>query len=201
MSKPTTLIRLTRGIAQIAPWAAAVVCFLYVPSPIWANATGSLVTALSLISAAILVRIMRAFPVTDPDGFSEKSEIASLEYALRRAMQSLSVAVGVAVLAILLLVFRQLLNDVSLGLPQLNIYRGELYSAALGWMTVYVATRIIYAVRADFSILGRQAKAVTRSFEKRKSREIGAARKSKDDMNFRYRDDADYPGRSKEVEH
>lgn len=192
--------RALRWLALLAPWIVAAACYFFVPAKVWGSAATGLIGLLSLIAAATLLRVMRAFPITDPDGFVDKEEIESLEFAVRRVMRSLAFAVAISLVAIFLLVFRGVLSHIVLGIHVVDSHRGAVYSAAVGWSIAFVALRITYVVRMDFSIFSQQARAVRRVFEKRRAREIAEARRRNEDLDFDFKDEAPYPGR-KEAEH
>jgi hypothetical protein len=188
---------LWRIASRVTPWSVAVLCYFFVRPLVWAESASSLIALLSLVTAAILVRIMRAFPVTDPDGFAELDDIQTLEAALHHVMRSLSIAVGAALLAISLLVFRDALYQLITGVTFADIRRGSVFSAVVGWAIAYVIVRIVYVVRMDFSILGLQAKAARRIFERRRAKEISEARRRNEDNVYRFDDGAPYPGRER----
>lgn len=187
--------------AKLAPFIVAIICFLYVPSTLWTEVTGVVVTMLSLLTAAILLRVMRPFPITDPDGFADRDEIGLLEAAIIHAMRILSFAAVISVVTILLLVFKPVFHDLRVGIALVDEYRGEFYSAAIGWMIIFAAVRIAYAVRLDFSIVRKQAQAVTQSYKRKRARESEEARKAQDDRDLVLQDKGAYPGRSREAKH
>ncbi|MFP3787038.1 hypothetical protein, partial [Burkholderia sp. SIMBA_024] len=77
--------------------------------------------------------------MTDPEGFSDKTEIDALETALRQVMRNLSFAAVVAVLGILWLVFHQAISGIATGIAWLDANVEPVYSAVMGLITTFVA--------------------------------------------------------------
>lgn len=195
-------LRIARRVVLSAlPWSAGVLAFIFVPSTVWGEGKTQLIAALGLLCGAILLRIMRPFPITDPDAFSDIDEIHALENALLSVINIFSVIALMSILTIALLTFRDILTQISFGISVLDTNRGELYSGAIAILITYVFTRLIYVIGMDKDMLRRQAKGVRTAFNNKRRKHDAELRALGNDVNFRLTDDADYPGREKRIEH
>ena len=178
---------------NVMPLIIAAVCFFYVPIDTWNKASAGLVTMLSFVCGAILLRLMRTFPISDPDGFEDEMAIKALRSALRKTMRHLTIAVGLAALTGIILIFSPIFVDLSQEIAPRS--GKKINSAILGFLAVFLMIRIVYAIRIDFSIINKQADAALRVFRARQAQLHSAERQRLDSQDFKFRDDASYPGR------
>ena len=94
-----------RVLRILIPITIALICFFQLQDSAWTKVTSELTIVLSLLLGAILLRIMRSFPIDNPSSFGEEGEIEDLENSLLTAMKSLVAAACSAVAAIVFLLF------------------------------------------------------------------------------------------------
>ena len=135
------------------PLAIALICFFQLQDSAWIKVTSELTIILALLLGAILLRIMRSFPINDPSSFGEEGEIEDLENSLLTAMKSLVAAACSAMAAIVFLLFGISIMRIDWLEYIFGSYLDNLYSAILGFLTVFIFERMVYVIQLDFSIL------------------------------------------------
>lgn len=178
-----------------------IVCFYFIDNSVWETTANGLITALALFIGAILLRIMRAFPIMDPRAFGDKGEIKSLEFALITIMKQLSIAACALSFALALLVFQPSLSYIEFDYQPVDQIRGEIFSGLVGGLIAFSILRIVHIVRLDFDVLRTQAQAVSTLYDRLKEQEMKEAIQRDDDRNFRFTDAGDYPGRQLRRDH
>ena len=149
--------------------ASAVSCYYWVKLSTWAGVADSLITVLGIVLGAILIRIMRPFPITNPDSFVDIEEINHLEKDCLAIVSRFSMGLIVAIEFFLILLF--LIANKSNGTDIKNILdqypEGNLMSALLGLiMTLVLFLFPIYFVYHDRKIIKKQANGVRHQFQR-----------------------------------
>lgn len=142
--------------------AAASACFVSVDG--WGTWRTGLVPALSVVAAAVLVRLARGLPFTNPDHFT-LSDFRSVAEALGKIARSLralifvcfSSMVGLIIFPSVLGVVRQVATDSRMeGLADSTL------SALLGFSISYTFVRVMQVVEGDISLLKLQTEILDR---------------------------------------
>lgn len=184
----------------LIPIAIALICFFQLKDSAWIKVTSELTIVLSLLSGAILLRIMRSFPINNPSSFGEEGEIEDLENSLLTAMKSLVTAACSVVAAIVLLLFGISIMRIDWLQNLFGNYLDNLYSAILGYLTVFIFERMVYVIQLDFSILRKQAMGVRLAYKQiHFSFDEQKPHRKNEDSNYNLKDDAEYPGRKSEA--
>jgi ABC-type amino acid transport system permease subunit len=138
----------------------------------WSEARQSLLVALSVIAAAVLVRLARGLPFTNPEIF-EVEEIRSVVRAVHQVMRSLKVLIMVIFASFLLLILAAPLEKAALKLEFAQNYGPSidaLLSALIGLLLAYVFVRIIDVVRGDYDLVSLQGLFMVRAVERRQGK-------------------------------
>ena len=171
-------------------------CYIFIPPGKWVSAGETLVIPLSLIAGALLMRLMRAFPVTDPNGFMEESEIEILRDTVLKACTYLRNAAGVAIFIILLFVVGKMIEE-NTYCQSIYLYVGKGYSVLIGLSILLLLKEMFYAIKIDFSIMKLQADSVSIAYKKKLTAEQERVRRENSDIKYSFKDEAPYPGRKK----
>lgn len=165
-------MRLTRLPVFVTLTAASLSAWL-VGIGTWDKTNAGLLTALSVIAAAALVRLARGLPFTNPDHF-EPEEVEKVIAAVRQLARSLRLFLGVTLTTMGLLVLAQPLANLVARLPLAAPAQDVLLrvlSAIVGGALSYVLVRLWQIVGSDLGLLDKQAeftiRAVNRKARKR----------------------------------
>ncbi|MCA3739261.1 MAG: hypothetical protein IM673_14565 [Phenylobacterium sp.] len=140
----------------------------------WDEIKAGLMTALSVVAAAALVRLARGLPFTNPDHF-EPDEVEQITAAVRQLARSLRMFLGVTLVTMAILAMAKPLGNLVglvsgvLHAPEANLIGHRVLSGLLGGMFAYVAARMWQIVGSDLSLLDKQAEFTERAVH-RKSR-------------------------------
>lgn len=170
----------------VLPVVAGAVAAWLLPASEWINLSAGLLPALSVVGAAALVRLSRAFPVGNADQFTvdEAGRVTAALEALARALRMLIRIVLVTMIA--LVVLPRLLGVFSVGTFAVAAeYAGYAVSAFLATAVVFVLVRLLQIVNSDVSLVDLQAKmfreSARRSSEKAFEDGASAARGARSD--------------------
>jgi len=161
----------------LAATAAASFAAAVVGVGTWDKTKTGLLTALSVVAAAALVRLARGLPFSNPDHF-EPSEVEQLTAAVKQLARSLRAFLGIVLGTMVLLVLAQplanLVHRLSTGLAKAVF--DHLLSAAIGASLAYVLVRIWQIVGSDLSLLDKQSLFMVRAVHRnsRKKEEMKA---------------------------
>lgn len=160
----------------IATLAAGALCAALVTVAFWDGAKAGLLTALSVIAAATLVRLARGLPFSNPDHF-EADEVEQVTNAVKQLARSLRAFLAVVLGAMVLLVVVQPLSKEAtmLFVPRAAALIDRGLSFVVGAALAYVLVRVGQIVGSDISLLDKQAKFMVRAVH-RKARQKEEAR-------------------------
>jgi hypothetical protein len=156
--------------------SAGAISALLVSASAWDGLKAGLLTALSVIAAAALVRLSRGLPFTNPDHF-EADEVEQVTNAVKQLARSLRAFLVVVFAAMVLLVFVKPLADEATAIfiaPAAQAI-GRALSFVVGSALAYVLTRVGQIVGSDIGLLDKQAKFMVRAVH-RKARDKEEAR-------------------------
>ncbi|WP_097091401.1 hypothetical protein [Novosphingobium sp. Chol11] len=161
------------------PMTAAIAAWFAVPVDFWSDARSSLLTAFSVIAAAVMVRLARGLPFTNADHF-EVEEIRQVATAIKQIMRSLQALIGFILATMIAITFADRVHDLfaQYGLPTTRYIADHALSAALGFCLAFVLVRIIQVVRGDYSLVELQSKFMIRAVERKEAKKYDEARAS-----------------------
>ena len=161
----------------IVPTVAAVAAWFLVPLDFWSGARSSLLTAFSVIAAAVMVRLARGLPFTNADHF-EVEEIRQVTAAIKQIMRSLLALIMVVLATMIAFTFVERIQALfdRFGLPTTKFISAHFLSATLGFLLAFVLMRIIQVVRGDYSLVELQSKFMIRAVERKESKKFDDAR-------------------------
>ena len=178
---------------------AAVLCFFFMPLVLWKNiAVSGLTTVLAFVVGAILIRIMRPFPIINPDSFPNEEEIWNLEKAYLHATKVVIWAGSAAGTMLILMLIIATAEETLTAIPILWQRLDNILSAVVGFLALFLVCKIYYFVQLDLDIVRRQADGVRQGFRKKQKivrEQQEAIRKQNDDLKDSFEDRAPYPGR------
>jgi len=161
-------MRLTRLPLIVTP-AAAVLSAALVGIGTWDKTKTGLLTALSVIAAAALVRLARGLPFSNPDHF-EPDEVEQVTSAVKQLARSLRAFLGVALCAMVLLILAEPLENLISKLwlaPAAKTALTQSLSGIVGASLAYVLVRIWQIVGSDLSLLDKQANFMVRAVNRK----------------------------------
>ncbi|WP_432284957.1 hypothetical protein SLT36_26125 [Aminobacter sp. BA135] len=155
----------------VAAWELASVAF-------WDAAKPSLLTAMSVIAAGVLVRLARGLPFNNPDQFAldEARQIAS---AIRQSIRALRALIAVIFSAMGSLVFAKAINTAMVAATFVPVkvapYIEPGISAVVGFLLTYVFVRIFAVIKGDVSLTDLQTDLLVKSVERKQAERFDKA--------------------------
>ena len=148
--------------------AAGIWCHDHVKLSMWQKLARPLVPVLGIGCAAMLIRTMRSFPITDPDSFNDVEAIENLKETWLGMIGALFV-LTFWIMGILLALFILMAGHVTLPL----IFEDErIYSGIIGLFMAYLGIMFpLIIICSDQHIITKQAEGVRTAFEQREKRE------------------------------
>ena len=145
----------------------------------WDGGKAGLLTALSVIAGAALVRLARGLPFSNPDHF-EADEVEQIINAVKQLARSLRAFLVVVLGAMVLLVFVQPLSKeaVVLFVPLAARVIDRVLSFMVGAALAYVLTRIGQIVGSDLGLLEKQAQFMVRAVHRKAGEREDARREA-----------------------
>jgi hypothetical protein len=127
----------------------------------WDNLRSALLPALSVIAAAVLVRLARGLPFTNADHFT-LSEFRSVAGKMEANARKLRALIFVCLIALAVLTFGSgivaAIASVPRILPWVPQAAGGVTSGLIAALVVYAFTRVVEVVHSDVGLLRLQAK-------------------------------------------
>lgn len=146
------------------PAIAAVFAAASVRISTWDTLKTSLITALSVVAAAALVRLARGMPFTAASHY-EPDEIDKITKAVMQLARSLRAFLAITVISMVTLIAISPLTEFAARVPNTAFVwlGGRCLSAAIGGLLAYVAVRLFQIVGSDISLLSEQSKFIVRA--------------------------------------
>jgi hypothetical protein len=145
------------------PLIAAGIAAWLVPVTFWSGIRATLLPALSIIAAAVLVRLARGIPFANPDHFTlDEFRAASLrlESNARKLRALIFVCLGAIVLLVIVPAGSSYVHAHSV-LPGWALSAADKALAALlAWSVTYSLCRTVEVVHSDVALLKLQAKVI-----------------------------------------
>ena len=168
----------------------AALCYLFMPLALWGDVAGNgLITVLGLLVGAILIRIMRPFPIIDPDSFKTEEDIQALKSAYLDVTKLVVWAGGAAGVMLVLMLIIVAAEETLTAISILRQGLDNILSAVAGFLAVFLVRNICYFVQLDLDIVRMQAGGVQEVFRKkqeaiqRQNEELyGSAEEDSDDF-------------------
>ncbi|MIL09667.1 hypothetical protein BZU93_27795 [Salmonella enterica subsp. enterica] len=168
-----------RWLYLLVPIGGAAVAAAMGSVSFWDTAKPSILTALSVIAAGVLVRLARGLPFTNADQFTvdEARQVASAIQQSVRALRALIAVVFLTmasvifaaptVVALKALPIRWLFDNADAGL-----------SGVIGFLLTYVFIRIFAVIQGDLSLVDLQSQFLVQSVERKQAERFDRARTS-----------------------
>lgn len=152
----------------VFPIATAAVAATYVGVGTWDGWRAGLLPALAVIAAAVLVRLARGMPFSNPDQF-DPHEVVGVTEALRSLARSLRGLIFVVLATMVALVIAAPLLKVLKRALQLQwgVVAERSLSGFVGLALAYAFVRTIQVVQSDISLIDRQARMLTNAVRRR----------------------------------
>lgn len=154
-------------ISLTAIFGAAVLCWLFAPISVWAELSTKVFTLLSVGTAAVLVRLARTSPFSNPDVFEDVAEIERYFDALRLVQVRLSVILFVLIGSFFGLALAALSATEPLASAHLDEF-WKLISALNGGLVALLINRTIAVVQGDISFINLQSRIMTQAKQRKK---------------------------------
>lgn len=139
----------------VAPLLGGAASAFFIPLAVWSGITTGLLVVLSVSTAAILVRLARPIPFTNPSQFLPQ-ELDKLSTAMRSISRSLRMLVYVC-LATMTAVIVLPQPSLPSSWPALLLQASAMTaSAAIGAMVAFVVARLSQVVESDISLIELQ---------------------------------------------
>lgn len=149
------------------PVVTGVLGWLWVPLSFWETVRSPVLTALSVMAAAILVRLARGLPFTNADHF-EIREIEEVTSAIKQIMAALFLLLTIIVACMLFVVFSSLVSQVIYSLmPSGPISIEKSLSASISLILGYVVSRTIAVARGDVGLVDLQSQFLIRAVQRK----------------------------------
>jgi hypothetical protein len=138
--------------------AGGIASVSYVATAVWAQTATGLFVFLSVLAAALLVRLARPSPFSNPDVFSD-ANVEEYFVALREVALRLSVILAAVLLAVVLLVFALLYQTDRIALPRAP-WIDMLASGLLGATVSFLFVRFVALVKGDLGFIALQRRII-----------------------------------------
>lgn len=142
-------------------------CWLFAPISVWAELSTKVFTLLSVGTAAVLVRLARTSPFSNPDVFEDVAEIERYFDALRLVQVRLSVILFVLIGSFFGLALAALSATEPLASAHLDEF-WKLISALNGGLVALLINRTIAVVQGDISFINLQSRIMTQAKQRKK---------------------------------
>lgn len=153
----------------IAPVVGAVSAFLLVPLAGWDQIATSLLVILSVATAAIMVRLARPLPFTNPAPF-EPEELADIGKAMLQIAKALRLLVYICLLTMAAVVIIPKPSLPASTAPLLMEVSQRFGSATIGALVAFVLARLSQVVESDISLINLQSELLQRSSRRAKGK-------------------------------
>lgn len=161
---------MARWLYILVPVALGAAAFEVMKPANWADVRQGLVFTLSLLGAAVLVRLARGMPVSNTDYF-EVDEVRGLSAAVKKVYRALIALLSAIVVSIVGLVFVEVvlkaIDSLTAVGPGTKQDLQQAVTAGLVVLVSYALGRTISLVRGDYDLVQLQAKLMERAVERR----------------------------------
>lgn len=152
------------------PLAAGVFAYHNATNAFWNEMRPSILVALSVVAAGVLVRLARGLPFSNPEQFA-LDEVRRVTAAYKLSVRALRALVAVLFCAALMLAFSSILTEFlqaqTLNYPDVNTRIESIVSALTAFILVFVFVRIFAVVNADVSLVDMQSESLVKFVERR----------------------------------
>lgn len=151
--------------ALIIPAIGGLGAAIFVPLASWDQLRPALLPAISIIAAAVLVRLARGLPFTNADHF-KLDQFRSVSKNLEDNARKLRALIFVCLADIAMLVLSadavKLIAPVSTRLPWFPPLASAALSGIIGGLLLYAFTRVVAVVHSDVALLRLQSQILER---------------------------------------
>lgn len=143
------------------PAIAGVLAGAFVRLSVWDDLRSALLPALSVIAAAVLVRLARGLPFTNADHFT-LSEFRSVASKMESNARKLRALIFICLIALAALTFASSAVSAVRMIPRILPWVADsldvFFSGSISALIVYAFTRVVEVVHSDVGLLRLQAK-------------------------------------------
>lgn len=161
---------MTKWLYIAVPAGLGWVAFKVIQPSHWDDIGRGLTFALSMLGAAVLVRLARGMPVSDT-GYFDVQEIRSLSNAVKKVYQALMLLFVVTLCSILGVVFIGVLHEVVSQIPFLGpdaiSTLQQCLSGALVALASFALLRTVALIKSDYDLMKQQASLMEKAVERR----------------------------------
>lgn len=154
----------------VIPAGFGLIAFVIMQPALWEDIGRGLILALSLLSAAVLVRLARGMPVSNTEYF-DVDEIRRLSKAVMKVYRALIVLFAAAIGSIIGLAFVGIVHEAISKMPNLDaatvVTVQQILTALLVIVIAFALLRIIALIQGDYDLVQLQAKLMERAVERR----------------------------------
>ncbi|EPY01358.1 hypothetical protein [Magnetospirillum fulvum] len=167
---------MSRWLQVAVPLGLAVISPLVMEPRNWGDIRQGTMMALSVLGAAVFVRLARGMPITNTD-FFEVQEIRDLSFAVKIVMRRMIALIILAFMSIIGLNFIELFlkaaSSLTVGLEAKGVISG-LISGVLTFLVAFTLARAVNVVRGDYDLVELQSTLMIRAVERKHAKEVAA---------------------------
>lgn len=153
ISLPTTALPIAGGLASA----------LLVGMSTWESLRSAVLPAVSIIAAAVLVRLARGLPFTNADHFTLE-QFRRVSANLEANARKLRALIFVCLLGVVLLIVGNdlvdLIGDMATSWPVVGTTAAKIMSGLIGALLTYSFARVVEVVHSDVALLKLQSKII-----------------------------------------
>jgi hypothetical protein len=154
------------GVA-LAALAAAAAARVYVPLGVWTPAFPALLVSLSMLGAAVLVRLARNAPITTPAAFDD-ADLRRFFDTLEELSHRLFWIFIQVVLSLFVVIFSVIVSDAATKTPAAWQTLSSWCSSVLAFLLVWLLWRVIAMAKGDIGFLKLQRQILEHALERQR---------------------------------
>jgi len=149
-----------------------------VPLHVWSGLTSSLLPCISVVGAAVFVRLARGLPFNNPDHFADRKEAKETADIIIKIARALERLIYIVLICMALLVLSAPLQKViaeRIISDSATNYIESVYSGILGLSVSFVFVRMLQIVRSDISLAKKQRDIVVGVIDRKNAKSFESA--------------------------
>jgi len=153
----------------LVPVVGAVVAALMVSVDFWDTSKASILTALSVIGAGVLVRLARGLPFTNADQF-EVEEARKISSAIKQSIRALRILIIIILATMVSLVIcKGVLSEFLILWPKAGSAPASVISGIVGLLLSYILIRIAAVIQGDVGLVDLQSEYFVKAVERKQA--------------------------------
>lgn len=166
--------------------AVAVAAWFFVPLSFWHESKAAVLSALSVLAAAVLVRLARGLPFTNADHFLplEIDQVATAIAAIARSLRALIIVLLLAMAGVVCadLINAAMKENVT---PEQATTVARLISSLLSLLSVYSFIRVVEVVQGDVDLVDLQGKIMREAVRRKAIKNFSESQKALAPMEYK----------------